>query len=118
MKRLDACRLIGLAAVLLLGAEISRAAIQGKDTVCWMGIDGWQLREVDGEPRLVEFGWNKFDWRPKEKRHRWYVGAPTITAESGKFLASDPAGREPSVRLTENKGAHTQWVFEIVSRLQ
>ena len=83
-----------------------------------MGIDGWQLREVDGEPCLVEFQWNRFDWRPKEKRHRWYVGAPTIKAESGKFLASDPAGREPFVLLTEKKGGHTQWVFEIVSRLR
>jgi hypothetical protein len=92
--------------------------VQGRDTVCWLGTWDWQLREVAGEPRLVRCQWDRSNRLPEEKRHRWHVGTPTIRAESGKFLATDPKGRSPTVHLVSDTGAHTRWTFEIVSRLQ
>jgi hypothetical protein len=49
---------------------------------------------------------------------RALVSTPTIKASSGKFLAGDPAGRNPTVHLVANpRGGSARWVFEFVSRL-
>jgi hypothetical protein len=112
-------RLVGLAAALLLAVGVSQAGFQGRDAVCWLGTGGWQLREDKEGAYLVECRWDRTDLLPREKRHRWYVSAPTIKAESGKLLGYDPKGRDPSVRLVSDKGASsTRWLFEIVSRLR
>jgi len=118
MMRRVAWQLVGLAGVLLLVVGISQAAVQGTDAVCWLGTGGWQLRQKEGEVYLVECPLPREDRLPKEKRHRWFVSAPTIKAESGKFLAYDPKGRDPSVYLTSDQGDHTRWAFEIVSHLR
>jgi hypothetical protein len=109
---------VGLAGVLLLAAGTSQAAVQGRDSVCWLGTGRWQLRQKGGEVYLVECPLPRRDWLPREKRHRWHVSAPTIKAESGKLLGYDPKGRDPSVRLVSEKGASSRWVFEVVSRLR
>jgi hypothetical protein len=118
MKQRVALQLISLAAVLLPGAGLSWAAIQGRVTVCWLGAGGWQLREKAGEVYLALCPWDKSYTLPSEKRYRWHVSAPTIRAESGKSLASDPSGRTPLVRLVSGKGANARWVFEVVCCLQ
>src|SRR5262245_31846013 len=104
---------VGLAAVLLLSAGTSQAAVQGRDSVCLLGTGDWQLREKGGEAHLVKCRWDRSNWLPREKRHRWYVSVPNIKAESGKLLAYGLKGREPSVYLATDKGDHTRWLFEI-----
>jgi hypothetical protein len=133
MRKRVTWRLAGLAAALFLIVGVSRAGIQIRDDVCWLGTEGWQhtggwqLRERDGEPCLVEGeGYIRSGWRHrlfardrlKPAPHRWYVSAPTIKAESGKFLAYGRKGREPKVYLAEDKGHHTRWLFEIVKELR
>jgi hypothetical protein len=118
MNQRLAWRLAGLAAVCLSGAGICRASVQARDTVCWLGTGDWQLREKAGEVLLAKCRWDRSARLPKDKRHLWYVSAPTIRAESGRFLASDPEGRSPTVRLVDDQGAHTRWVFEFVSHLR
>ena len=51
------------------------------------------------------------------KRYQWYVSAPTIKSQSGKFLGNDPEGRTPSVCLVKDKGANTRWAFDIVDHI-
>jgi len=101
----------------------SRAGVQGKDTICWLGVGEWQLCMQGAEAYLTErplprkryyarrsfVGWN---------RDRWTVSAPTIKTDGGKFLSYGLKGREPKVYLTEEKGNHTRWVFEIGERLR
>jgi hypothetical protein len=117
MRQRVAWQLAGVAVVLLSGAGVSRAAVQGQEWVYWLGTGDWQLCEKEGGVCLVESHWDRSDGPPRNQRGRWYVSAPTIKAESGKFLASDPAGRTPSVSLVSEKGAHTRWVFVFVARL-
>ena len=66
----------------------------------------------------MESHWDRSDRYTGKGSCRWYVSAPTIKAETGKFLASDPTGGTPSVSLVGEKGAHTRWVFEFVRQLQ
>jgi len=116
MKQRVAWQLLGPVAALLLFAGSFHAAIQGKVSTCWLGAGDWQLREGEKEARLVGFKWNRLDDVPRWKRDCWFVSAPTIKSESGKFLSYDLKGREPSVYLTKDKGDHTRWLFEIVER--
>jgi hypothetical protein len=117
MKRHTAWRLVVLAAVFLAGAGIAGAAVQGRDRVYWLGTGDWQLCEKGGEVSLVESRWDRSDRLPKDRRHEWSVSAPTIKSESGKFLGSDPDGRNPTVHLVGEKGGNTRWVFEFVTTL-
>jgi hypothetical protein len=64
---------------------------------------------------LVECRWDRTNKLPKEKRYKWYVSAPTIKSQSGKYLAGDLEGRDPTVHLVDEKGADTRWAFEFVS---
>jgi hypothetical protein len=115
MKR--ARQLLSVAALVLLVAGTALAAVQGRDGVYWLGIEGWQLCAKDGEPCLVPF---KGDWSDRistDKHRMWAVSVPTIKCESGKFLGGDPKGLAPSVHLVADKGDNTKWVFEVVNRL-
>jgi hypothetical protein len=118
MRQRVAWQLAGVAVVFLSAAGTSLAAVQGRDRVCWLGTGDWQLCEKDGGVCLVESHWDRSDSLPQNQWYPWYVSAPTIKAASGKFLASDPAGRDPSVSLAGEKGANTRWVFEFVSQLR
>ena len=118
MNHRVAWQLMGLVAVFLLGPGNSRAAVQGRDAVYWLGTGDWQLCEKKGDVYLVESHWDKSDRLPKDKRHGWHVSAPTIKGQSGKCLGSDPEGRNPSVHLVSDKSANTRWAFEFVSTLQ
>jgi hypothetical protein len=109
--------LLGLAALVLVEAGSAQAAVQGKCPVYWLGTGDWQLREKAGGVYLVECPLPAKDWLLDENRWEWHVSAPTIQSQTGKFLASDPEGRNPSVHLVAEKGAHTRWVFEFVDRL-
>jgi hypothetical protein len=117
MTRRVAWHLLALATAFLT-TGVAEAAVQGRDTVCWLGTGGWQLTEKEGEACLVESRWDRTDRLPRDRRYAWYVSAPTIKGQSGKYLGGDPEGRRPSVRLLADKGATTRWVFEIVSTLQ
>jgi hypothetical protein len=110
----------GLAAVLLLAAGVATAGDQAREGVYWLGTGDWQLCERDGEAVLRASGWRKgkSGWLPADSRDEWEVSAPTIKSKSGKFLASDPDGRTPSVQLVKDKGANTRWVFDIVAKLE
>lgn len=118
MNQRMAWRLAGLAAVLLAAAGVARAAVQGRDTVCWLGTGNWQLREKAGDVFLAPARWDRSDRMPDKQRSRWYLSAPTIRSESGRFLAADPEGRAANVRLAREKGPHTRWAFEFVSQLR
>jgi hypothetical protein len=116
MKQRVAWQLVGVAAVLLAGSGASRAAVQVKDRVYWLGISDWQLCPTAGGVYLVASQWHQSDRYRGDKSRQWYVSAPTIKAANGKFLASDPAGRNPTVHLVTKKGANTRWVFELQTR--
>jgi hypothetical protein len=117
MKQRVAWQRAGLAAVLLLAAGVATAGDQAREGVYWLGTGDWQLCERDGEAVLRVSGWRKgkSGWLPADSRDEWYVSAPTIKSNSGKFLGSDPDGRTPSVQLVKDKGANTRWVFDIVA---
>jgi hypothetical protein len=108
----------GLAVVLLAGAGTTRAGIQVRATVCWLGTGNWQLREKEGDVYLVACRWQRSAALPEAKRHQWQVSTPTIESQSGKFLASDPKGRTPSVYLVKHKGVNTCWTFDIVANIR
>jgi hypothetical protein len=115
----------GLVVVLLAAVGTSRAGVQERVTVCWLGTGNWQLLEKEGNVYLVECGWQWLAARLEDKRsalavdeHRkWHVSAPTIKSQSGKFLGSDPEGHTPSVGLVKDKGANTRWAFDIVDHI-
>lgn len=109
---------IGVMALFLLGTGLSRAGVQGRQDVFWVGTEKWQLRTIDGEACLVESQWFRNDRLPKTEAFPWYISTPTITDAKGRFLASDPEGRRPTVQLVERKGANTRWVFLIDTRLR
>jgi hypothetical protein len=118
MRQRATWQLVGIAGLFLLVPALSRAAVQGKDGVYWLGTGDWQLRENAGEVHLVQCPLPRDERLAKESRCKWIVSVPTIkAAESGNFLASDPDGRNPTVHLVGDKGANTKWVFEIVDRL-
>ncbi len=117
MRQRLACQLVGLVALLLPAAATSWAAVQGRDRVYWLGTEDWQLCEKAGGACLVKGRRPKEDSLPRDDSRRWHVSAPIIQAESGLFLAGDPAGRDPSVCLVRRKGANTRWTFEFVLRL-
>jgi hypothetical protein len=108
----------GLTVIVLTGAGTSHAGIQVSSTVCWLGTGNWQLREKEGDVRLVPCSWQESAALPKDKRHQWEVSAPTIKSQSGKFLGSDPKGRGPSVYLVKDKGVNTRWAFDIVAKVR
>ncbi len=115
----------GLIVVLLTAVGTSRAGVQERVTVCWLGTGNWQLLEKEGKVHLVECGWQGLAARIENRRlavaeydHRkWHVSAPTIKSQSGQFLGSDPEGRIPSVGLVKDKGANTRWAFDIVDHI-
>jgi hypothetical protein len=124
MKQRVALHLLGLAAVLLWGAGNSRAGIQ-VEQVYWLGTGTLELCEKPDGAYLVEShavapGLNSGSWDrlPRGSASRWYVSAPTIRSQSGRLLAGDPEGRNPTVHLVGEKAANTRWVFEFVSTLQ
>jgi hypothetical protein len=117
MKPRTAWQWIGLAAVVLVGAGIARAAVQGRDGVYWLGTGSWQLREIDGNAYLLKCPLPRNDWLDPKDHFKWTVSVPTIKSQTGRFLASDPEGRDPSVHLVAEKGANTRWVVEVVDRL-
>jgi hypothetical protein len=59
----------------------------------------WQLCPDGDRVYLVESHWDRSDWYRGDKSRRWFVSTPTIKASSGKFLAVDPAARNPTVHL-------------------
>ena len=115
----------GLVVVLLTAVGTSRAGVQERVTLCWLGTENWQLLENEGKVYLVECGWqwlaahleNKRLAVAEDKHRKWRVSAPTIKSQSGKFLGSDPDGRTPSVCLVKDKGANTRWAFHIVDHI-
>jgi hypothetical protein len=113
MKRRFAWHLVALAAT-FLAAGTARAAVQGQYRVCSLGVGGWQLFEQDGRVYLVKP-------RPVELRRgrgaRWYVSAPAVKDEKGRFLAADPSGRRASVHLVRGSGPHAQWTFDVTAHL-
>jgi hypothetical protein len=117
MKPRIAWQWISLAGLVLVGTGVAWAAVQGRDDVYWLGTGSWQLREIGGGAYLVKAPLPPKDWIRDEDRFKWTVSVPTIKAQTGKFLASDPEGRDPSVHLVAEKGANTKWVFEIADRL-
>jgi hypothetical protein len=114
MKQRVASHLIGLAVVLLWGAGISRAGFQAKERVYWLGTGDLELCEKPEGAYLVESPRDRWD-RVPSGLSRWSVSAPTIQSPSGKFLAGDPEGRNPTVHLVGEKGANARWVFEFAS---
>ena len=118
MRRRVAWHLLNGAVVLLSVAGISWAGVQGREGVYWLGTGTWQLSETKGGVYLVKSNGERGGGLPRNPACQWHVSAPTIKSDSGKFLASDPAGRDPSVTLSTEKGPNTRWVFEFVSRLQ
>ena len=44
------------------------------------------------------------------------VTAPVVKDTRDDYLAADPTGRTPTVRMVEKNGRHAQWAFEIESR--
>jgi hypothetical protein len=108
----------GLTVIVLTGVGTSYAGIQLRSTVCWLGTGNWQLREKEGDVRLVACSWQKSAALPEDKRHQWEVSAPTIKSQSGKFLGSDPKGRSLSVYLVKDKGVNTRWAFDIVAEVR
>jgi hypothetical protein len=117
MKQPVTWKLAGLAAVVLLGPGTVSAGVQGREGVYWLGTGDWQLCARNGEAVLVASGWRKSwsGWLPEDRRNEWHVSTPTIKSKDGKFLASDPEGRTPSVRLVKDKGANTRWAFDILA---
>jgi hypothetical protein len=118
MKRILNWPLILVAVILLADRGTSQAADQAIDRVYWLGIEGWQLCPKKDGVYLVKTPWDKSERFQGDKAAKWTVSAPTIKAGNGKFLASDPAGRKPSVHLVANKGVNTRWAFEFVIRLR
>jgi hypothetical protein len=106
----------GLAVVLLGAAGICRAD-QWKDSLHWLGVGSWQMYEKDGEAFLSPEQ-RKSGKLTNDKAQMWRANAPTIKSASGKFLASDPDGHNPSVQLVSEQGPHAEWVFEVVSTLR
>jgi hypothetical protein len=117
MKWVRGWQLLGVAAAVFAAAGPCRASVQGRQAVYWLGVGDWQLREVDGEPCLVQSGGPPSEGLPPEQRHPWAVSVPTIKGPSGKYLGADPDGRDPSVHLYPARGDHTRWVVEFVDRL-
>src|SRR4051812_36387391 len=117
MLRRVACSLVGVTAAFLAVVGTSSAGVQCKEYVCWLGAGDWQLREEQGEAYLIE---RPLRQRPaRGNRHRWLVSAPTIKSErSDRFLAYSLKGREPKVYLSDEKGKHARWLFEIDKRLR
>jgi hypothetical protein len=119
MKRQRAWQFVGLTAIFLSAAGVGRAAVQGREGVYWLGTGKWQLCPDGDSVYLVESHWDRSDWYRGDKSLRWVVSTPTIKASSGKFLAGDPAGRNPTVHLVATpRRASARWVFEFVSRLE
>jgi len=116
MIRRNTCQLLS-PVIVLLAAGLASAGEQARDVgVKWLGTGHWQMREDDGDVYLVEHRWSRKEQRLKE-RHPWSVGAPTIKSEGGLYLSYDLEGKDPSVRLSKEKGDHTRWAFEIETRL-
>lgn len=107
----------GAIVLLFLGSQPVQAGIQVRDRICWVGTGDWQLREVGGEICLVPCRWNRNDRFPSDREFPWQISTPTIKDPNGHLLASDPAGRKPSVHLVDKKGTNTRWVFLIDLRL-
>lgn len=114
----------GLAVVFLTAVGTSRAGVQERVTVCWLGTGNWQLLEKEGKVYLAECGWQGLAARLEsglavagDEHRKWRVSAPTIKSQSGQFLGSDPEGRTPSVGLVKDKGANTRWAFDIVDHI-
>jgi hypothetical protein len=118
MKPFRTGTLMLVVAVLPALAGFSRASFQAVDRAYWLGVGSWQLCEKDGTVCLVMSAWDHRFTIPDEEAKQWVVSVPTIRDAKGKYLASDPAGRSPSVRLVEKAGDNTRWVFEIVKRLE
>lgn len=80
------------------------AGFQIKRPICELTWNEWEFTEREGRLGVESNG-------PRGKR--WFVLAPTITTAQGSFIASDPAGKEPWLRLVREKGPHAKWTFEI-----
>ncbi|HEV3258560.1 MAG TPA: hypothetical protein VG013_16910 [Gemmataceae bacterium] len=111
-----AWQLAGVAVLLLSAAGIGWASFQVRAQACWLGTKDWQLCEQAGRVYLVKSDWDRQS--STDEARRWYVSTPTIKDAKGKFLASDPSGRNPAVYLVAKGGANARWVFEIVDRLE
>jgi hypothetical protein len=118
MKQVLAWLLISGAAIHLSSSGTCRAAVQGRDWVYWLGIGDWRLCPQGKGVFLVKTPWDREESFRGDPSGKWTVSAPTIEAANGKFLASDPAGRKPSVHLVAKQGANTRWAFEFISRLR
>jgi hypothetical protein len=110
--------IFGVAVVLLWGAGDPRAGDPAREGVYWLGTGHWQLCFHAGRVCLVETDWDKAERPRKDQPHKWYISAPTIKDEKGRFLASDPLGSDPTVHLVKEKGDNTRWVFEFVSQIE
>ena len=97
---------------------IANASKQGKWTVCEIVIDGWQLQLHDGQPELVNPTYDPHR-QVRGVRTDWYASAPMIRTKNDLYLAGDPQGKEPTVRLTKEHGkdAYAEWAFEFIEKL-
>ena len=119
MKRQGAWQFVGLTAFLLSATAVGRAAVQCREGIYWLGTGKWQLCSDGDRVYLVQSHGNRSDRYRGDKSRWWFVSTPTIKADSGKFLAGDPAGRNPTVHLVAKpRGASERWVFEFVIRLE
>jgi hypothetical protein len=91
---------------------IVHAGIRVKEAVCKLGIQTWQICERQGEICMAD---SKYDSGPFTK---WYLSAPTIKDDKGRFLGCDPAGKEPRLALSHVGGPHCKWAFEIDSQVK
>ena len=100
------CR-FGFALVFCLAtsAGLVWASIQIKSKVGRLSYESLQLEEQDGKLGLA-----------KVDAGVWNASAPTITDPKGRFIAVDPDGNEPTVRLVKEKGTHTHWAFEFTKQ--
>jgi hypothetical protein len=110
-------QVFGAAALLLTGIGLAQAGVQRREQVYWVGTGAWQLRTFGGEVCLVKSHWFRNDRLPKSESFPWFISTPTIKDAKGRFLASDPDGRSPSVHLVDKKGANARWAFLIGSHL-
>jgi hypothetical protein len=97
---------IALVCALLLGlTRVAMAGYQAKKQVAQLSLDGWQLKAEDGQLGLAQTDAGK-----------WYASAPVVTDEKGLYVSSDPDGKQPTVYLVKDKGAHVNWAFEFVEQ--
>ena len=97
---------IVLVCALLLGlARVAIAGYQAKKQVAQLTLDGWQLKVEDGQLGLA-----------KTDPVKWYASAPVITDEKGLYISADPDGKNPTVQLVKDKGAHVNWAFEFIEQ--